>query len=453
MGIRRTGARYARAWRGFLLFTLLVVLLLFPQGSLRAQGSDRIWGRVQTLSGESYEGFIRWDRNEGSWIDLLSGDKAISLDSMDFRIWNEEADSAEVPPDRVIEFGGVRITWPDLLEDFPTSASSGVRFGHLRRLVPLEGDSVRLELRSGEVLVLSGGSTDLGPEVRQILVDVPGMDVVELGWEDLAAVDFRASPPSVRPKGERIFGTVKDRFGNDHTGFVAWNAEKILTTDSLVGRSGPRERRIPFGRVFSVVKTVDGALVTLDNGESLSLTESDDVTRGNGGIQVADVGLGTVEMDWRDFESVRFRAPDHPSGYSEFDGGHPLRGTVVTLSGETLGGMIRFDADEAYSWELLDGIRDHETFDIEFGNIVLVEPIRSVAPGGTAGQQTLSARERWRGARVTLADGRVLELDGTNDVDESNKGVLVRAEGADSGPWILVEWKDVRELRLRGLDG
>ena len=41
-----------------------------------AQETDRIWGRVHTAAGEIREGFIRWDRNEGVWADLLDGSKA-----------------------------------------------------------------------------------------------------------------------------------------------------------------------------------------------------------------------------------------------------------------------------------------------------------------------------------------------------------------------------------------
>ncbi len=435
---------------GHLALLVQVPLLLGHPVSLGAQASDRIWGRVETVSGTVYEGFIRWDRNEGSWLDLLNGDQPVSLDSVDFRIWNEAADSTEVPPDRVVEFGGMRISWPDIMEDFPTSARSGIRFGHLRRLIPLEGDSARLDLRSGEVVVLTGGSTDLGPEVRQIQVDVPGGEMVELEWEDLAGIEFRAAPLDARPRGERIHGTVKDRSGNEYTGFVGWDAEKILTTDSLVGRSGPRERRLPFERIFSVVKTTEGALVTLDDGESVTLTGSDDVTRRNSGVELADPDMGTVTIDWREFESVRFRNPDRPMGYGELDGSYPLRGTIVTLAGREFQGAIRLYADPLRSWELLHGIRDHETFEIELGDIVLVEPVRPEAPAESDAREARSSRGRWRGVRVTLADGRLLELDGSNEVDEGSEGVLIRDEA--SGPWILVRWNDVKELRLRGRD-
>ena len=65
----RVLARPPRLW-------LLLCLLTFAVPA-SAQDSHRIWGRVQTVSGERYEGFLRWDRNEGSWVDILDGSKEI----------------------------------------------------------------------------------------------------------------------------------------------------------------------------------------------------------------------------------------------------------------------------------------------------------------------------------------------------------------------------------------
>ena len=59
----------ALAW-SFLLSAALA-------GPAWAQDGDRIWGRIYTTSGDVYEGFIRWDRNEGSWVDVLDGSKEI----------------------------------------------------------------------------------------------------------------------------------------------------------------------------------------------------------------------------------------------------------------------------------------------------------------------------------------------------------------------------------------
>ena len=38
-------------------------------------GEGRLYGRVVTRRGDEHVGFIRWDRNEGSWADFLDADK------------------------------------------------------------------------------------------------------------------------------------------------------------------------------------------------------------------------------------------------------------------------------------------------------------------------------------------------------------------------------------------
>jgi hypothetical protein len=422
---------------------LLLILGFLPAlpTCLAAQGSGRIWGRVETTDGRVVEGFIRWDRNEGSWVDLLNASKRVSLEGVDFRVWNDAADSAEVPPDRVIDYRGVRISWPDELEGLPDHAASGIRFGHIRRLVPEGADSARLELKSGEVVALAGASTDLGRRVRKVAVEVPGRGDTDLEWSDVAAVDFGPAPAGARPSGQRLHGTVKDTRGDEFTGFIGWDKDAILTTDSLVGRGAGGERTLPFGRVSTVERTEAGALVVTIEGDSIRL-RGGNVAAPNSGIEISDPDLGSVELGWSRIESVRFRPPASIAGYDALDGGRPLRGTVVTRSGRELTGRIRFDADEASTWETLDGIADHVAYDIEFGEIASIEPLRR--------EQDRHGRRRIRGARVTLDDGRVLELEGSNDVDEGNKGVMISTEETGSRPWILVHWADVKELRLDG---
>ena len=64
------------------MFLILVTVFVLPSfvsiPHLRAQEDDRIWGRITTVSGDVLEGFIRWDRNEGSWVDRLDGSKEMT---------------------------------------------------------------------------------------------------------------------------------------------------------------------------------------------------------------------------------------------------------------------------------------------------------------------------------------------------------------------------------------
>jgi hypothetical protein len=72
---------------------------------------------------------------------------------------------------------------------------------------------------------------------------------------------------------------------------------------------------------------------------------------------------------------------------------------------------------------MLNGDIDDVEFTIEFGNIERIEKSGS-------------------GARVTLEDGRTLDLSNGNDVDSGNRGILIRTDGRD----FEVDWRDFSEV-------
>jgi hypothetical protein len=123
-------------------------------GPVWAQDADRIWGRVYTKSGDVHEGFIRWDQNQASWVDVLEGSKQVPGEN--YVAWLASKD-AEGPPLRTIDLHGFRITWDEADPDFPATSQSGIRFGHLSSLRVVELDHVELTLRSGKVVDLEGG--------------------------------------------------------------------------------------------------------------------------------------------------------------------------------------------------------------------------------------------------------------------------------------------------------
>jgi hypothetical protein len=55
------------------------------------------------------------------------------------------------------------------------------------------------------------------------------------------------------------------------------------------------------------------------------------------------------------------------------------------------------------------------------------------------------------GAEVTLLDGRVILLEGSNDVNDDNKGIFIQVDdqaGSLAEGWVLVPWKDLREIHF-----
>ena len=350
-------------------------------------GINRIYGTVTSRSGREYTGFIRWDRNEGSWTDFLDANK----------------------PSRR---GGDNI--------------SGIRFGHVSSIEVLNDHSALFTLKSGDKVQLNSRASDLGTGLRALIVDQPDGSSYEFSWRDLDIIDFLPVPSAHKPNEGRLYGTMTTRSGMEFTGFVTWDVDEIYTTDILNGDLDGRAQKIPFGSIKSIERFSSRAsLVTLNNGEELILDGSNDVDSSISGISISDPTLGQIKLDWHEFDRVVFHGTNDENQFVDFDGGRRIQGTVLTESGDEITGEISWDNDEEYTWEMLDGdIRDIE-FKIEFSNIDRIEKSRN-------------------GAKVTLRDGREFNLDNSNDVDDGNRGITIR----DNGRTYEVEWEDFRELRI-----
>ena len=419
---------------GWTLLRWALVLSTLPATPASGQNANRIWGRVHTTEGEVHTGFIRWDRKEASWGDLLDGAKV--LPDENYFAWLEAHDRERAT--RTIELRGHRISWYEVDPDFPMQVLSGVRFGHLDSLVVLAPDSVELILRSGRRYEMEARGSNLGSSLRQVVIDEPQSPEVELDWDELERVVFSEPPPEAVPGARRLHGTVEDRSGNRFTGFLAWDQDEVLDSDVLDGEEmrRPNDREIRFERIRSLTRISGGTRVELWAGNTLDLTGGNDVAEGNRGVQVADPELGVVVVPWARLEAVRFHEAAERAEYGKFDGGRLLFGTVVTHEEEGIEGELRWDADEAGTWEILNGESDGVRYSIEFGFVRRIAPLEE------------------DGAIVTLADGRTLELSGSRDVDADNKGVMVASEpqgpaSADDRTWQLIPWEDIREVRFQ----
>jgi hypothetical protein len=350
-------------------------------------GVGRLYGRVTTRGGEELAGFIRWDRNEGSWDDLLDANK-----------------------------------------DGPRgSTQSGIRFGHVQRIDVIGRSRADLLLRSGEATRMESRSTDLGSGLRALVVEDAAGSTVELAWNDLARVEFEGAPADLTPPDARLHGTLTLRDGRTFTGSIAWDTDEIYTSDVLDGDDEDgRRQKIPFASIASISRNGSGsAQIVLHTGRQMILRGSNDVDSSIRGITVSDPTLGQVKVDWDGFEEVSFHAPAPDAEPMLFDGGRRIRGTVVTRSGEELTGDVRWDDDERFTWEMLNGDAAGVEYQVEFGRIARIT-------------------RHGRGVSVELLDGRMLELTGSNDVDPSNRGVLVETERGI----IRIDWSDFVELRL-----
>ena len=381
--------------------------------TVEADDSDRIYGEITTVEGDTFEGFIRWDKNEGSWVDILDGEKELPKRKY------KESRRKYRDHETTIKIFGIEIG----KSGWSSSASSGIRFGHIKTMEVIDDDAVLLTLKSGQEIELSGGSTDIGSDIREIIIEDEHEGEIELVWDDLETIEFKQARSGAESNfGERLYGTLVTRRGDEYTGYVCWDVDELFPTDILDGDEKHRSQKIKFGEIASIERySSSGATVTLTNGNQMVLRGTNDVDDDNRGIIISDPGFGQVTVKWDEFDRLDFKKAPHQVRYKEFDGGRLLTGTVYTEDGESYTGTIRWDNDEEYIWEILNGDYRDVEFDIEFGLIKSIEK-----------------RSR-RSSIITIRDDRSFRLSGSNDVDEDNKGIFVILSDGDE---VEIEWED-----------
>lgn len=414
----------------FRMKTLLVTMGLLIVFAVSAQSgnSGRIFGKIHTVDGDTFEGLIRWDKNEGSWVDVLDGSR--DRDDRDRDRYPRSRRRRYRQGSSSIKLFGIRIGTGDGYYNITSSTSqSGVRFGHLRSLEVVDDDRALLTLKSGDEVEFYNGSTDIGTSIREIVIEDINQGEIEFSWDDIELIEFsEADHNEPSSFGQRLYGTLTTRRGDEFTGFVCWDVDELFENDILDGDEKRRRRKVKFGKLASIARySSSGAEIVLKNGDEMLLRGSNDVNDDNRGIIICDPGFGQVQVEWDEFDKLEFKEAPRAVAYSEFDGGRKMRGRVFTEDGEEYVGEICWDDDEEYTWELLNGNYRDSEYEIEFGLIKEIE------------------KNSRRSADVTIRDGRTFHLRGSNDVNEDNKGIIITDA---NGEEIFVDWEDFARVEF-----
>lgn len=411
--------------RNIILGTAVICIL--TAGVFAADNSNRLYGKITTIDGDVFEGFIRWDKNEVSWVDMLDGTKEIPKHNS--RKSNKRKRRSHRDG---VEIFGVKIGSSNSYSySFGNSAQSGIRMGHIKSFDVTDDNAVLLHLKSGEEVELSNGSTDIGTDIREIIIEDKNEGEIELEWDELESVEFyEATTNDESTLGDRLYGTLTTRRGDEYTGFVCWDVDEVLTSDILDGEHKDRSRKIRFKTISAIERySSNGAVVHLSDGDELLLRGTNDVDDSNRGIIISVPEFGQVQVDWDEFDKLVFQPiPNKAVSYNDFDGGKPLTGTVYTEDGDSFEGKIRWDNDEEYTWEILNGEYHNVDFDIEFGKIAKIE------------------KKSYRSSIVTLKNGLEIRMRGSNDVDEDNKGIFITTS---DGEEIEVDWEDFERVEFK----
>jgi hypothetical protein len=406
---------------------LLVAFVIIGAEHLLAE-SGRLYGKLYTTDNEIFEGWIRWDKNEAYWDDLIDGtceqkpkDQIKTKTGKHYRSKERRT---------TVSIFGLKFGDEGSVIDFSGSSTCQIAFGNVRTLLN-EGDGDgTMVLKTGEEIVFSS-SADLG-SVREILLsDIKEGDIY-FDWEDIEKIDFMREPKDPDDGMERLYGRVSTRRAGEFEGWVEWDVDEVFNKDDLDGEEeGGRTRKVAFDRIIAIERrSSSSASITLKDGKEMVLRNSNDVNSENRGIVVKSAEFGRIKVSWDDFERVEFLPvpKDKLPKYQDFDGGVSIKGTVTTEDGAQYSGHIAWDDDEEYTWEHINGEYKGIEMDIPFSAIASIE------------------KSSQRGATVTVKNGGSYLLRGSNDVDEDNKGILITS---DNGKTEEVDWYDFAKLVVK----
>jgi len=399
----------------------LVVFVVFSAAlPAAAQDEGYIYGKVTLRSGRVYQGPLRWDDEETFWTDLFNSTKEDDV----FETYLEDADGYRELRRELRDRGRERRSgWRRGFNvSFGTTHSFKCFFGDIARMDLRGSESIRLYMKNGEMIRLSGGSNDVGTTIR--ILDAE-LDEVDIKWRRIDTIEFMDTPKKLDDVfGAPLYGTVETDAGT-FKGFIQWDNEECIGSDVLDGDGEDGDMKIRFKNIKSIEKYRRGSRVVLHSGREFYLTGSNDVNSENRGVVVKDMQLGQVKIGWRDFKKVTFeKAANAGPAYKAFSETKALYGVVLTDDDEKLEGRIFYDLDEVWDMEMLDG----QDGDMEY--LIPFRQISRIVPDG-----------RW-GAEVVLVNGKKLVLEESRDVDDDNAGIVVQ----QGKKLHYVAWRTVKQI-------
>jgi hypothetical protein len=370
-------------------------------------------GKLTTRDGATYEGRMRWDDEEASWVDFFNSSKAENpwVEDVPRRIRRSRGES--------IKLFGVEIA--------RRSGDEGrqfvARFGDIAKIRVDHGDEASVWMKSGTRFAIEGGSNDVEAAVT---VWDPKVGEIQIPWRRIDTLEFSGGGQASDAPA-RLHGTVETSSGS-FTGSIQWDQHECLAIDKLDGESDDSDIALVMGNLKAIERSGRRASrVTLRDGSTMELSGTNDVNDENRGIYVDDPRYGRVLIRWRAFERVRFDE-GRAAAYADFAPGKPLRGKVVDADGKTHSGRLVFDLDESETWELLNGWKDDIEYSIPFALVASITPINDDE------------------SRVVLTNGEQLKLDGQTDVGGDNLGMLIFE--SDTAKPTYVPWDDVERVEF-----
>jgi hypothetical protein len=165
-------------------------------------------------------------------------------------------------------------------------------------------------LKSGSELYVTG-TNDVNHGNRGVVVVVPRIGTVKIGWDDFDEATLVPAPSSggsyaEYARGRDLSGEVVTR-GGRYNGRIVFDLDESWDFEMLHGTNGDTEYLIPFRDIARIKpRGRRRSDVELRMGLTIELHGSQDVTRQNDGLLVFTDGRQPKYVAWQDVTDVRF---------------------------------------------------------------------------------------------------------------------------------------------------
>jgi hypothetical protein len=198
---------------------LLVMLVVCAQP---AQAKDEhkgfIYGRVVTESGSEYTGFLRWGNQEAFWDDLFHSAK----ENFPFLDYMDEDDLDQIKRSRRKQYSFFK-KWKVTVDDHGSLSRMFIcRFGDIERIEPRGEGEADLLMKSGTEFEVEGAADDVTSKIH---VKDAALGMIDLHWDKIELIEFKAVPRDEDPGVWRLYGTV-DTDEGAFKGYIQWDKRK-----------------------------------------------------------------------------------------------------------------------------------------------------------------------------------------------------------------------------------
>jgi len=404
------------------LFTLLTGLTTLSN-SISAQSKCMIYGSVTTIEGKTYEGPIRWGNEEVFLSDIFNSEKISNpyikyLNKSNFKTTYKSSTHTHSRD------------WVNISVHTDRQSTSSFdrkfqcRFGDIKSITVTGRESVSLELKSEKFINLKGGSNDVNTSISVLDIE---LGLINLNWNKVDIIRFFRPTQKINDSfGQGIYGKLTTTQG-EFTGFVQWDHDERLLDDVLDGNSSDGNLKIPFRKIKSITKQVNGSLVKLNSGREIELYGTNDVNSSNKGIIMSLPNIGRADFDWKHFISFEIMSELATENLCDtlFPESERLYGKIVTKSGKEFEGVIVYDLDEAMDSELLNGYNDDIKFSIPFRNIKSIKPMAEDY------------------SSIELKSGEKLFLGDQADVSYKNAGIIIFTSSEE---YHIIKWSELEKI-------